>query len=165
MITTGDLLAATDLMTDIVNDADEADLDTAIALMEALEGLKSEMGRAKAALETKVREQLEDLKQPRQVGDRLYLMKDGKAKPLHDHLMIVRAVAHDAAMPDENGEIPTPRAAALRAAKTVYELYVAPRDKPKVTEMKKHFDAEFLKDVVTWEPAGRELEVIDLRED
>jgi hypothetical protein len=151
MITVGDILAAQDVLTAVINDADGYNLDEAITLREALGALSSELKRAEGAITTKVREELEALKQPRQVGDRLYLMKPDST-PRHDHLAILRAV-----------EVPTAFEAATKAAFAVRDLFVAPRDKAKVGELKKLLGPGGLKKVTTYEPASDKLEVIDLR--
>jgi hypothetical protein len=162
MITVGDILAAQDVLTAVINDADGYNLDEAITLREALGALSSELKRAEGAITTKVREELEALKQPRQVGDRLYLMKPDST-PRHDHLAILRAVVERVSAATADGEVPTAFEAATKAAFAVRDLFVAPRDKAKVGELKKLLGPGGLKKVTTYEPASDKLEVIDLR--
>jgi hypothetical protein len=162
MITVGDVLGMQDVLTELTNEADDFDLDGAIVMMETLELLTSQVKTARGALETKVRELLEETKQRRIVGERLYRMKpSGTVR--HDHEQIIVETIDLVSVPSEEGEVPTAREAADAAAHIVYDLFVSPRDKAKITRLKHYFGDDTAKAVTFWEKGSDKLEVIDLR--
>jgi hypothetical protein len=155
----GDILAAIDVVSELLNQCDEMDVDEALAMREALTTLQSETRRAESMLTTTAKAQLEG--SARQLGTNLYAVKPtGKWRFRHDELesaIRVRAIGLDKA----TGEQRSTEEAVAEAIRLMHEAFVAPATKPKA-ELLKELGYVDYKMIAKWERTGTEIVVTDL---
>lgn len=159
-ISMGDILAAIDVVSELVNQCDEMGVDEALAMREAIGQLQSEVKRADSMLATTAKAQLE-VGKARQIGDQVYALKPtGKWRFRHDALaddIKVRAIGLDKA----TGEQRSTEDAVSEAIALMHEAYVAPADKPKAEFLKKLGYPDY-KMIAKWQHTGNEIVVTDL---
>jgi hypothetical protein len=158
-VSLGDILAAIDVVSELVNQCDEMGVDDALAMREAIGQLQSEVKRADSMLTTTAKTQLEGSE--RRIGDQLYATKPtGKWRFRHDDLedaIRVRAIGLDKA----TGEQRSTEDAVSEAIALMHEAFVAPATKPKTELLNKLGYLDF-KAIAKWERTGSEIVVTDL---
>lgn len=158
-VTLGDILAAIDVVSELVNQCDSMGVDEALAMREAIGQLQSEVKRADSMLNTTAQAGLEA--GVRRLGDQMYGVKPtGKWRFRHDDLagaIKVRALGVDQA----TGEMRSAEAAVDVAIQLVQEAYMSPASKPKQALLDKLGFTEY-RMIADWERTGSEIVVTDL---
>jgi hypothetical protein len=157
-VTKGDILAAIDVLTELINESDQLPVDEALAFHELLGQLQSETKRATGFINTTLKSQLEA--GAKQLGDRVYAVKDdGVYQFRHD--AISRAIRGRAIGLDlETGEMNDTQTAVDLAIQLMAEAYRMPSSKPKEGLLKKLGLTK--RDVSSWTKRGKKIVVTDL---
>jgi DNA-binding transcriptional ArsR family regulator len=159
MTALGDFHAMMDVLRELAEDSDSLGVDEALAAIEALGLLQSELRRTLSMVETAAKTHLES--GARQLGSRVYALKpEGKWRYRHDDIdrTVLKTSLREAI--DSNGVI-EPEAAARWAIRWMAALYRAPSTVPKSGALE---DLGFKKRraIADWETTGRKIEVIDM---
>lgn len=158
-VSMGDILAAIDVVSELVDQCDSMDVEEALAMREAVGQLQSEVRRADSMLTTAAKAQLEGTH--RLIGDQLYALKPtGKWRFRHDELedaIRVRAIGLDRG----TGEQRSTEDAVVEAIRLMHEAFVAPATKPKTELLEKLGYADY-KMIAKWDRTGTEIVVTDL---
>lgn len=148
MTTPGDILAATDLLSELIEESDTLAVDDAIQMIEVVSLLSSEARRTIDLLTAHLHKVME--KGGRELAGRRYTTSP-RTKQTYDHDTIAAKVIHRALKPDENGELPPARDAVNFAVTLMRDLYVSDSTKAKVGVLKGdvlELDVEDLRDTV-----------------
>lgn len=152
---TGDVMAMTDVLSDIDENTDSYDIEEAVEVREAVVALMSAARMTLALLDTQL---VNILESPREINGIRYEVKksDGKWRP--DHSKVAAAVKHASIVDSSTGELFDARTAAERAINMMEDLYVAASTMPKVGALDKLGLKKW--DVADQEPGKPALKVI-----
>lgn len=158
-VSMGDILAAIDVVSELVNQCDSMGVDEALSMREAIGQLQSEVQRADSMLTTAAKSRLEG--SVRQIGDRVYALKpDGKWRFRHDELaeaIRARAIGLD----KTTGEKRSTEDAVDEAIRLMQEAYVTPAVEPKAGLRAKLGFTE-KRQLAKWQKTGTKIIVTDL---
>lgn len=158
-VTIGDILAAIDVVSELVNQCDSMDVEEALAIREAVFELESEAKRAESMLTTTAKAGLEG--SARQMGERIYAVKPtGKWRFRHDELAAgIKAQA--IGLDKDTGEMRSAEDAVDVAIQLMAEAYVTPSMEPKAGLREKLGYTE-KRQLADWEKTGTTIVVTDL---
>lgn len=160
MTSTGDFIAMIDVLTELGNESDSLSADEAIAALEALGQLASEVKRCESLVTTALKIHLED--GSRQLGGRVYALgEEGKWRYRHAHIdRVVHHAAMQTGVDAETGEIVT-ETAVRHAIRLMAGLYRSASTVPKKGVLQ-DLGFDDTPDVADWEKTGKKIKVIDL---
>lgn len=150
-ITVADLKAATDVLQQLVADAEGLGVTKAIPLLEALAELEAQAKAVRSELTTRA---IRGLEQPLIIGNKVW-RKSPKIKLRPDQARIGSLVRQLVVKPDDNGELPPVDAAVEATINIMSAMYVSPSTEPKVTGLK--LIGKTVGDVCNEESNGYEL--------
>lgn len=159
MISVGDIMSMIDVLREQANEADQLDVDQALARLEVLNQLHSEVRTCSSMIETAAKVHLES--GSRQLGERVYALgEDGKWRYHHeeiDRAVLKHAMAVGA---DEQGEV-SAHEAVVAAVRLMAGLYRSASTTPKKQALTA-LGFDDTPDIATWERLGKKIKVVDL---
>lgn len=162
-VSMGDLLAVMDVIGRLIELSDEMDLETAVATLEVLGQLGSEVRRAQSMVET---QEMRLLEQPKIIDGQRYV-KTPKYTRRFDHDRVARLVRDRAAVDRRTGEVNHTMAAVGLAISLMRKIYVSDSTDAKVTALKTYLGVGdvIAENLARDERTGTIVKVYPLREE
>jgi hypothetical protein len=155
--TVHEIEAMRSVVDDIVGDVESFDVERALEMLQALQGMASHLRQAIGAVETHLCDVLES---PREFNGKLYEIKNaGKWRPDHDE--IKNRVRAASAVNAATGELIDRQTAVETAVDIMYDLFVSPSTMPKTGGLERlGLDKP---DVADFERQGKRVSILDVR--